>query len=489
MLRDAATFAATEDHSFTVCIIGAGAAGITLALKLARSGVKIVLLEGGGLEMTDQSQDLYMGDADGYVDLDIARLRYFGGTTNHWTGYCRNPKPVDLEARPWLPQTGWPIGFETIEPYLEEAAASVEVGTQYDVAFWTDELQTAPLSIETTDLDQDVSLVGPPVRFAQKFRADIEAAPEITCLTGANVVEIELNEGANRTDAVRVRRYDGEEFRILADYVVLACGGIENARLLLNSDSRIPDGVGNSSGNVGRFFADHAIVSAGQASILSTASGIFSRSVWPTRHSHTLVPHLVATAEAAEKAEIGRCVLRLTQRRRDRGNVFGRVFDQVTDYLSFGIGTEYEEYDLLAFAEPIPDAENRVVLSDEHDALGLRRVKVRYRPHELEMKAVDHVVGLFGTALGAENTGRVQIDMAPFEDRFFEWGYHHYGTTRMSDDPAAGVVDADLKVHGVDNLYIAGTSAFPNGGIMTPTMTLVALTLRLGDELDRRIAS
>ncbi|WP_265502892.1 FAD-dependent oxidoreductase [Paracoccus beibuensis] len=486
-MKEATSVDTNEDQQFKVCIIGAGAAGITLALRLARSGLSVALLEGGDLEMTERSQTLYEGASEGYAELDISRLRYFGGTTNHWTGYCRRPGPSDFAIRPWLPETGWPIKVESVDPYLEEAARIVEVASQFDVASWTNRLETNPLNITSADLQQEVSLVGPPVRFGEKYRSEIEATPEITCLTGANVVEIEANASGDRVSAVRVRSYDGKEFQITADYVVLACGGIENARLLLNSDSRIPGGLGNSSGTVGCFFADHAIVRAGQAFISPAASGIFQRPVWTTEDGNTLVPHLIATPEAAATAGVGRCALRANRRNPGQRSFTDRLFSKVSDYLPFGDDAEPEEYELLAFAEPIPNINNRMTLSDERDAMGMRKINLIYQPHELEMQAVEHVVKLFGAALGAAGIGRAQIDTAPFEERFFDWGYHHYGTTRMSADHTSGVVDADLKVHGLDNLYIAGTSVYPNGGIMTPTMTLVALTLRLGDTLEKRM--
>jgi choline dehydrogenase-like flavoprotein len=430
---------------FDLCIIGAGAAGITIANKLKDAKIRTCLLEGGGLDYSDESQSSYRGASEGYATLDSCRLRFFGGTTNHWTGYCRPPEAADLR--------GWPIGMADVQPFLAEAMESVGVQDAFQPSSWARKRAVSSLTLPTKELREGLSLVGPPVRFKAKYSPTIEKSAAVTCVLNMNATEFLPTAAGDRIGEVALTSNDGKSHRLKAKAFVLACGGIENARLLLNSSSRMPKGVGNEHDMVGRFFADHCIRQAGEAIVNRSGDtpliyelGVFKEG--PLR----IHPHVQSEMAFAERLKLPRVMMRLQPMN-------------------------------PTVAEPMADSKNRVTLLDERDRFGLRRARLTYKPSELEVAAVLETVKSFGLALGSNGAGRVRVDTAELHSTPRDWGFHHYGTTRMHADPRQGVVDSDCRVHGLRNLFVAGSSVFPTAGLMTPTMTIVALALRLADKL------
>src|SRR5215210_437567 len=126
------------------CVIGSGAAGITIARELARTRASVVLLESGGFDFDPRTQALNAGDIVGErldpvnpLRLQDTRLRYFGGTTNHWAGYCRPFEPGDLERRDHVPDSGWPFGRAELDPWYRLAHDVIQIGPfEYDPAAW-----------------------------------------------------------------------------------------------------------------------------------------------------------------------------------------------------------------------------------------------------------------------------------------------------------------------------------------------------------------
>ena len=144
-------------------------------------------------------------------------------------------------------------------------------------------------------------------------------------------------------------------------------------------------------------------------------------------------------------------------------------------------------------AEHLPHRSSRVVLATDRDALGMPRLRTQVAFTEQDVRTVEKFHRVLAAQLSATGTGAFHAYdpdlVSQIEDRLthFNSMYHHLGTTRMSASPATGVVDRDCRVHGVDNLYVAGGSVFPTGGYANPTLTVVALALRLADRL-RQIA-
>ena len=490
-----------------LCVIGGGAAGITLAQALVGKGREIVLLESGGFEYDDATQELYDGAVLGnpMAALVAARLRYFGGSTNHWQGICRPLDDADFRKRSWVPDSGWPFERAALEPYYERAAPMLDLPhADFDPAVWQDDI---PPLFKMEGLQERLRPVvfqlSPPTRFGAKYRAVLEQAYDVRVHLHANVAEIETDEAARTVQALRVATLDGRHYRVRARTYVLATGGIENARLLLASNRVAPEGLGNAHDLVGRYFMDHPSAPHAATVYFDSPTDVLRgsmtpRSVWggfvlpaAVVEQERLLNFQCWTRPGGRSNPEGYLALRELVYNLWRGDVPEQAFDLVADVagdLDGAIGGVWERWfgkpnEILidADGEVTPNPDSRVVLSTERDALGMPRAAVDWRLTELDRRTFRRSVEHVAAALSSVGLGRTRID----EDFDFSAGsYHHLGTTRMADDPRKGVVDREGRVHGMSNLYIAGSSVFPTAGSAPPTMTIVALSLRLADHLE-----
>ncbi len=261
MFQDARQLPSGTTLETELCIIGAGAAGITLALSLRDAGFRVLLLESGGLELEEATQALYEGEDRGVPnnDLDVSRLRFFGGTTNHWSGWCRPLEPVDFTPTDPSDIRAWPFSRADLEPYYRVAQTLCELGpyTYDDLAPWLKASGMAALDVDPARLKNALFQISPPTRFGAKYREDLERAGNLTVYLHANVLELETDATAGRVTGLRVTSLEGPPFRVTARIVVLATGGLENARLMLLSNRVQNAGLGNTHDVVGRYFMDH----------------------------------------------------------------------------------------------------------------------------------------------------------------------------------------------------------------------------------------
>lgn len=517
MIRD---FRTGDDRSVfeaDICVIGAGAAGITLGLEFADSSHKVLILESGGLEPDVESQSLYEGAIAGepYPELDTARLRFFGGTTGHWGGHCCPFDPIDFEARPWVPYSGWPVTRADLDPFYERAHPICELGPyEYRPEAWR---EGAPdlIQFQTDKLIDRIWQSSPPTRFGERYRENLKRAKNVDVLLHANVVDIVLNDSAKAVEDIKIKSLDGKSGSVRAKHVVLACGGIENPRLLLASNKVMKTGIGNEHDLVGRFFLEHphaliafgvplqpirrfdpytafvdASIPAGKAVIqakpglspelqrrerlLNTCVGLgvgYDRSDGYLAFRY--IAKKVANGELPD--DFGAAMMRVA---RDIGGLAGGLYNKLshTDFLWFD-----------ATAEQAPNPDSRVMLSDACDALGMRKLKLDWRLSEIDKRTARYTCRVVGEELARLNLARLRLDpwLLADDSNWVDIGarYHHMGTTRMSDDPKQGVVDRNARVHGVGNLYIAGSSIFPTSGYANPTLTIVAMAIRLAEHL------
>lgn len=511
MIRDFLTYDGDGTIHCDVCIAGAGAAGITLALALASHGWHVVLLESGGLEFEPETQDLYAGRNIGrsYFDLDATRLRYLGGSTNHWGGMCAPFDERDFQVRPWVPHSGWPIARADLEPYYPAAHEILDLGPfDYDPA----RLASTPLPAFDPGLivPRVFRFSVPATMLGEKYRDALDAAANLAVLLHANLTDIELSRPGGPVEAFLATALDGRHVRIHARGFVIALGGIENARMLLNADRVQPGGIGNDHDLVGRFFMDHPGIAVGSAIIVNQA--------WKTaylqhRHEGTEIRHAVAPSDAVQAdaailniaaifGEVwkvrpyakGYTALRelKDQLRAWRWpDKLGHHLWQILTDLGGVVEGLQEKMDPTTYvtveSEQAPNPDSRVVLEHERDRLGLRRVALDWRLSEIDHRTMRVLAETLGREFGRLEIGRVQLaewllDANGWPDDLIG-GNHHMGTTRMADDPRRGVVDRDCRVFGCANLFVAGSSVFPTSGFANPTVNLVALTLRLADHL------
>lgn len=468
-----------------VCLVGGGAAGITIAHRLAGSGLRVCLLESGALELEAATQDLYRGAAVGAprLPLDETRLRYFGGSTNHWDGQCAPLEADDLEPRDWIPHSGWPLRWEELRGYYARAAGLCHLPLSGSgEALWREVLGRRP-PFEPGELESRILQLGPPVRFGETYRERLAEASDLRVLLHANATRLVADASGRRVRAVELRTLGGKRGRVEAARTVLCCGAIENARLLLVS------GLGNDL--VGRFFMDH--VRADVATLLATGDPPVAALYGNLRTRAGRFRSILTLGPAARRrAQVLGCGIHLWPRRDAPEEGLLESVRRGAEGLvaRLGGGPPPEERALMLIAEQAPSPESRVTLSAERDALGLPRVRVAWRLGELERRTLEVTLRTLAGALGRRDAGRVRV--APwFGARDGGWTRrirdynHHMGTTRMSDTPATGVVDPSGRVHGMDDLYVAGSSVFPTSGCLNPTLTLVALALRLADRLRR----
>src|SRR6185503_12297486 len=244
-----------------ICIIGAGAAGISLALEWLNTGYKVILLEGGGFDYDPKMQDLYRGKTTGqrYYPLESARLHYFGGTTGHWAGFCSPLDPIDFKKRDWVPHSGWPIQREDLDPFYARAQKNLDLGPfEYTDGYYEQlDPSLTPLPFDKAVVYNKMWQFSPPTRFGTKYRKTIVDAANIYLYTYANATEIKGNHDLSNITSVTVKNFAGKQHTVRARYFISACCAIQNARLLLVSNRQAPKGLGNDNDLVGRYFMEH----------------------------------------------------------------------------------------------------------------------------------------------------------------------------------------------------------------------------------------
>ncbi len=509
MFVDAAELAPGTRLEADVCIVGAGAAGIALARELAGRGREIVLLEGGGFEYEEAVQQRYVGRVEGTIlgeksgYLTTSRLAYFGGTTNHWHGYCRPLDPEDFAERDWVPASGWPLARTELEPFYHRACPLVEVVPfDYDPAIIgrpggrghtaRPRLVAGDEALETTFFH-----ISRPTRFGSRYRRELEVADGVRVLLHVSAVSLTAVAEGRRVAAVEVAGPRGR-FSVVARATVLAAGGIENPRLLLASRDVVPQGLGNQRDLVGRYFMDHPAVAIGQVALpyWRVLMEMYAEHS-PSGLAHALrgALHLTGAWQRQQRSLNALLLFEDLPERDSWPELAAEVGRLATDVLQLGAeygdpveGSQYfGAVDLIG--EQLPDPSNRVTLDSAADDLGRPRARLEWRFGERDEASLRAAAAALVRALGSRLEGRVRtrIDGELLWEHT-RWSNHHLGTTRMATTPDRGVVDPDCRVHGVENLYIAGSSVFPTSGCSNPTLTILALALRLADHLREELA-
>lgn len=473
-----------------VCIVGGGPAGIAMALDLAGAGVRVTVLESGGHERDEAIQELYAGDNVGqhYVDLDLTRLRFLGGSTNHWEGYSLPMDARDLAVAPSAEMSGWPLEERDLAVHYERVHELCQLGpVDYDPARWSRETGTELLDLDGGTVVNGMTRRSPPTRFGERYGEQLAASDDIELYLHANVVDIRVAEG--RTHGVRLAHLDGSTQRVNAPVVVVATGGLENPRLLLASTDDRGRQLGNASDMVGRCFMEHPHVTAGYLLTDENLDLSFYAENQPVGEAF-VKGLLKVTEETREARGIGNLAglllppLGVTQE--DILAIPGAAGVRHLQSL-FGQGG-IAAYRLNLMTEQRPHLASRVELSDRVDALGMPRIQLNWYLDAADERTIRVGTEILAAALGSNGIGRVHsLVHGPRSEIDLRWGNHHMGTTRMSEDPNRGVVDADGRVHDVEGLYVAGSSTFPTGGFANPTLSLLSLALRLSTHLRREV--
>jgi choline dehydrogenase-like flavoprotein len=470
-----------SEHSdaFDVCIIGAGAAGISIAVTLAERGHRVLLCEGGDADYSERSQDSYRGEVvgDPYLPLYGARLRYLGGSTNHWGGICRRLDRYDFTAKAAASETAWPIGRDAISPYYRAAVSM--------------------LGLEPTPADQPITdsgfkriyfSLGHPTRMKDKYAATLSESTTLECCLTANLFALETQNG--EVTGATFRNYQGDYRQVQARYFVLACGGIDNSRLLLWCNQQSNGQLIPQAALLGRYWMEHPHATVGKALLFEPAAlGL----------DEVYNVFLSPTAESIAARSMLNSGLRLHRMNAEATQALIDELAQQAPTLAGRLriwqaqGRVIHGAVLRAAWEQEPRYDNRIELSDELDDLGVPRSRLVWRQSELDRHTIRESMLLLGEYLRDHDVGRLQLAdwladtpvQLPIDGELA--GRHHMGGTRMSLNAEEGIVNTDCRLFAQDNVYVAGSSVFASAGHANPTLTLVQLALRLCDHLESKL--
>ena len=552
MIRSATDYLAGTVLDCDVCVIGGGPAGIAIGHELAGSSKSVILLESGGWKETPESQDSLRGfvwPSESHEPLEENRRRQFGGSSVAWGGRCVPLNQVDFENRSWIPFSGWPIRAEDLRLYLGSATKLCEAGRPiYDAReAFPDRQHEMIVGFDGPDvISSALERWGPPTNFAKRYRMLLEKARNITVLLNATATRLQLDQASGKVSEVNVAVTDSHRFSIRAQHVVLACGGLENARLLLASNNVARSGIGNGSDKVGRFYMSHTGGIHAWASLHDSTRGFIYE--FERDSSAYVRRRFWVTAEAQRREEIGNAIAcflgpyldqpmqdnplssatylakfalnlrrnsgrgRMERVRQNREALLRHIKVVVGGGLTFApqiadiVRQRYfsnrrlpillprrvdlnNRFELFYQTEHVPNPSSRIVLRSERDALGVPRIEARISFTDLDVRTVVQTHRLIKEQLRRTGTGELHYEDAALEEavraqlRKFNSAAHHIGTTRMSGKAIDGVVDRNCRVYGTENLFVAGCSVFPTSGHANPTLTLVALAVRLAEHL------
>jgi choline dehydrogenase-like flavoprotein len=508
--------------------VGSGPAGWTIAEELRNSGLRILILESGGLEREPDADALNQIESVG-APLFNGRDRVLGGTSYNWAGRCISLDNIDYEKRPWVPFSGWPFGSETIEPHLDRASQHLGISSyRPDVnGPLPDSISKPPdfdhLLLRTVWYRFSRDGANPtPIRFARLFLT--HRNPNMRVLVHATVTHLNTGSSGAHLESVEIADPQGKRATVRARAVVLCAGGIENARILLYSNRIISNGVGNTYDIVGRFLMDHPIdpelivrfdmrdVDRVRALFKpSKLDGAPGRQVFvnglalsPERQRRDGLLNCAAwpfeiyaeddPVEAAKRLITGR----RAQALRDARLVISQPGMVMRAIHAGLLGSELVRHkiDRIGFratSEQRPDPDSRIRLSGRRDRLGLPIAEIDWRISTQEKASQAALAQCIAHEFNRLGLPQAYIaDWARdggYEDAVFVDACHPSGATRMAESPRCGVVDAECQVHGVGGLYVAGSSVFPTGGHANPTLMIAALAVRLAHHLRERLST
>jgi choline dehydrogenase-like flavoprotein len=475
-----------------LAIVGGGPAGISIALALANTPLRVALFESGGMSFDAKTQALYDGAEVGapYLTLQASRLRCLGGGTNIWGGWCRPMDNIDFEERSWMPYSGWPFGRAALEPYYPRAQLLCEAGPWlYEKAEkWSSaEAPTVALGqggvvtrwfqfskMRNSDL---------PTHFGERYAEDLKRVPRLSTYLHANITRLGLAPNGANINELDVATLTGRHFKVKPKCTVLAMGAVEIARLMLASNDVVSSGVGNAHDLVGRYFADHPIPRDIATLVLFDGklapfymnnslihSAIMRAGLFPSenyRRAKAVMDSSITIESETKLDDLGKAALAATA---------AALGVEASNAVAFSLG---------GGCEVTPDPDRRFTLDAGRDALGMPKLKLHMRLSDSDLAHFRETLKELGRQLLVSRVGMLRLNRKERREWLdgIDWGNHHMGTTRMHIDPRKGVVDANLQVHGISNLFVVGSAVYPTYGAVNPTMSLLALALRLADHL------
>ena len=517
-----------------LCIVGAGAAGLTLAAALSHTRTKIVILEAGGPKRSALAQAFYQGEVSGnHPAAHEFRVRALGGTSTIWGGGCVPLDPMDFMHRPWVPESGWPMEYSHILPFYRQALDAAEAG-----AFAFDAPSPLIDSVDGEAFRTSLERFSRPTNFWKRWRPILKKSENIRVVLNAAAIDIRLKADGRNVDHILAAAPDGRRFRVRALNFVLAVGGLETARLLLASNKDHCCGVGNQSGWVGRGYMCHTAAVEGVVTLAGgqqsarfgherDGDGVYYRRrlllteraqrdrrilnlafrLRPLEESDPIHGDAILSSLHLAKALFCRgrkCKSHAHERPPDtRGHLSNIIGHPMRAAGAVGMtvwqrylgsrkapGVAFRSaqncYALEFNGEQAVNPDSRVSLGAAQDRFGMLRLRIDWRSSSIDIETIKHAYKMLADRFRETRAGRLDYSADRLVDRVKAagaYGGHHIGTARMSKHPNGGVVNAKGAVHGFRNLYICGAATMPTSGQANPTLTVLALAYQLAAHL------
>lgn len=546
MITDARELPAGTTIEGDLCIIGGGPAGITIARELRDSGQRVILLESGSWRQTNAAIELNKGEVmwpGAHEPLQDNRRRVFGGSSSAWGGRVVPFDPIDFEARSWIPCSGWPLSRADLDRYYERAVALADAGQAHftvEEAFPNRQREMIAGFDGEDVVSNKLERWSPPVHFGRRYAPDLRRASTVHTYLNATCVELNADAQGSRVLHATVACGSREHrVQVQARRFVLAGGALENARLLLASNSSRPEGLGNAYDNVGRYYMTHPHGVFAYARLRDIGDSFVyeferdnavycRRRFWltPARQTEAGVGNAIGFFFRTQDTEsvsgllsaVHVAKLTIHSMRRDgvkallndRAELIrhlGRVGKDAPRLIPEFMGIvrhrflakrrlpyvlpprAQNRFYLQYQTEHAPNRESRVRLHSNRDALGMPRLEVGLRFSDVDRRTVLELHRAIRRRFAASGTGELCYDEAQLTEYMDELlrtpnsVAFQMGTTRMATNPRDGVIDPNCRVHGIHNLWVAGASVYPTSSHANPGLTLVALAVRLADHL------
>lgn len=507
-----------------VCIVGAGPAGLSIARGLADKGIQVTVVESGDTDRARNAQELSSGAIVGYPyhQLDKAHFSGIGGSAQLWTGSnkFRPLDGIDFEERPGVPNSGWPFGLGHLAPYYGRAQSILPLGPfDYSAESWEQPGRTPRLPLPEDEVETTIFQTTTRQESGARSIANLASDADCRIITNTSVTELITADDGNTIETVRLHHVDGTESLLNAKIFVLAAGGLDNARLLLMSNKRWGNGLGNTNDLVGRYFMEHPAVTT--AYWVPSDQALFERSGLYVRHTVRDIPVIGALTVAEDLIRRERMMnaavfLQMSNDLRvsdlyssltmfspsgfrnmrwtpsiyaeNLANLARHPLQTLATLLGVAVGKKPRRvFALRVVSEQAPNPDSRLLLGTKRDETGVPELKLNWRFTELDRWSIRKTQEILRDSFRRAGLGSVMHLYGEERPEARIYGQRHQmGTTRMHDEPKKGVVDADCRVHGLHNLYVAGSSVFPTVGHANPTLTVIAMALRLADHVGSR---